>query len=84
MTDRLYQKIMPEEMVLRDYLAIERTVMANHRSFLVCMRTMLSLVVAGGSFIKFSGYRWIEVIGWVLLALGLTLAIVGTTRFLRM
>ena len=84
MADVPYQRIPPEEMSLRDYLAVERTVMANQRSFLACLRTMLSLVVAGASFIKFSGYRWMELVGWVLVSLGIVLAPIGTVRFLQM
>ena len=79
-----YQRIQPKEMLLRDYLAIERTVMANERSFLACLRTSLSLVVAGASFIKFSGYRVLEAVGWGLIPLGLALLSIGVRRFLRM
>jgi putative membrane protein len=83
-TDSPYQKTAPPDMILRDYLAVERTVMANQRSFVACLRTMLSLVVAGASFIKFSGYQWMEIVGWVLVSLGIILAPIGAVRFLQM
>ena len=72
-----YNKVIPEKMILSDYLAVERTVMANQRSLLACIRTALSLIVAGASFIKFSGYLWVETVGWVFIPLGAMLIIVG-------
>jgi len=84
MTDIPYTHLSPDSMILRDYLAVDRTVLANQRSFLACVRTALSLIVAGASFVKFSGSLWFETIGWILFPLGIFLAIVGIIRFVRM
>ena len=55
-----YSKINPSDMILRDHLAYDRTVLANERTFLSYMRTSIALFAAGGtlgSFSRTSG-RW--------------------------
>jgi len=71
-----------EELILRDHLAIARTVLANERTFLACIRTTLALFAAGASFIQFFRLQWLEVVGYLLIVSGLVLLAVGTRRFL--
>ncbi len=64
-----------EHVFLRDHLAVHRTTLANERTFLAYIRTALALFVAGVSLIKFFGSPLTEILGWVLVPLGmLTLA----------
>ena len=47
-----YSKIHPDDMILRDHLAYDRTVPANERTFLSYCRTSITLLIAGGTLIK--------------------------------
>jgi len=42
------------QLILRDHLAADRTILANERTFLAYIRTALTLFVAGLSFIHFN------------------------------
>lgn len=71
-------------LILRDRLAEDRTALANERTFLAYVRTALTLFAAGVTFIKFFGSSLVEVIGWVLLPLGLYTMAKGVTSYRRM
>lgn len=73
-----------EDMILRDHLATDRTVLANERTFLAYLRTALSLIVSGASFIKFSDTPFVQYIGYFLIPLGLYIAFVGTKNHINM
>jgi len=42
-----------DQLILRDHLAADRTILANERTFLAYIRTALTLFVAGLSFVHF-------------------------------
>ena len=42
-----------EELTFRDYLALDRTLLANERSFLAYLRTSITVFIAAISLIKF-------------------------------
>lgn len=69
------------EMILRDYLAVDRTIMANESSFLSYIRTSLTLVVAGVSLVKFLDSSFFHLLGWSLLVLAGLLVIHGAMRY---
>ena len=50
-----YREFRAEELILRDFLALDRTVLANQRTFLAYIRTSLAFLVTGAGFIKFFG-----------------------------
>lgn len=54
-----YHKFNPREFILRDWLALDRTVLANERTFLAYTRTSLTLVLAGLTGIK----RYLQMLG---------------------
>lgn len=72
-----------EEMILRDFLATDRTMLANERTFLAYVRTALSLIVAGSSFIKFFDIILINILGYVFIPFGAIILIVGIIRFIK-
>ena len=77
-----YSKINPNDMILRDHLAYDRTVLANERTLLSYMRTSIALLAAGGTLMKiFPDERTTVLIGCVLLVLGVAVALVGPFRF---
>jgi putative membrane protein len=84
MTDNAYQRFTEgnkEEMILRDLLAVDRTIMANESAFLSYIRTALTIVVAGVSVIHFFDNTVMTIVGWVLVAFAALLFVHGATRY---
>jgi putative membrane protein len=81
MEGRPYGEFSPEQLVLRDHLAVERTVLANERTLLAYVRTALAVLVVAASLIKFFKTEFFEVIGWVLIPVGLALIVLGVLRY---
>ena len=81
MPENPYSKFTKEELILRDQLAVDRTVLANERTFLAYVRTALGFFVAGVFAIKFFDSILIEVIGWILIFLGLTTMMIGLKKY---
>ncbi|VGO21918.1 YidH family protein [Pontiella sulfatireligans] len=79
-----YSKINPNDMILRDHLAYDRTVLANERTLLSYLRTAIAFFAAGGTLVKlFPDEQGMVNLGFVLLALGGCAAIVGVWRTIR-
>ncbi len=79
-----YSELPRGGLILRDYLAAARTVLANERTFLAYVRTALSLLVTGAAVIKFSGYPAMELLGWGFIPVGMAILGVGVWRYRRM
>jgi putative membrane protein len=76
-----YAKFAQEELILRDQLAIDRTVLANERTLLAYIRTALAFLVVGGTFVKFLVAPPLRIIGYVFIAIGVLLCLLGAKRF---
>jgi putative membrane protein len=76
-----YTQYTKQNMILRDYLAVDRTIMTNETSFLSYIRTALTLVVAGVTFIKFFNDSAVHFIGWIFIACGLLVVVTGFGRY---
>jgi putative membrane protein len=77
-----FENVKHDELILRDRLAIDRTHLANERTLLAYIRTAFMLIVAGATALKaLPGDRVAVVTGWVLLAVGLIVALFGAGRF---
>ena len=76
-----YDRFTEEDLILRDHLAFDRTVLANERTFLAYVRTALALLVVGGSFVKFLDSFATHAIGCVFIALGVGVFVLGMWRF---
>ncbi len=79
----MYPKYKKEELVLRDFLAINRTILANEITFMAYVRTSLTFLVVGISFIKFLQMKMVEIGGWIFILLGAYMFIIGLRRYLR-
>lgn len=77
----IYGDIDRSKLILRDFLAIDRTFLANQNTFLAYIRTALTLFVAGVTFIRFFESLVIEVIGWVFIPIGVITFFVGLKRY---
>lgn len=70
-----------EQMILRDYLAVDRTMMANETAFLSYVRTSLTLIAGGVTLIKFFNDPFMQALGWGFIVVGGWLALNGYNRF---
>jgi putative membrane protein len=81
---RAYERFLNSEMILRDRLAIDRTVLANERTFLAYFRTVLALILGGATVIRLFEDSSANLAGWILIALGALTGAVGAWRTIRM
>jgi putative membrane protein len=84
MNETPYAKFNQEELILRDELAIDRTLLANERTLLAYLRSGVSLVIAGVSIIHFSETNWFLALGFACIPVGILTGLIGTIRFFRM
>ena len=81
MIDDPYLDFKREDMILRDWLALDRTVLANKRTFLAYSRTAIAMAVLGIAFIKLIGHQFFEVSGFLLVLSGVVVFYVGVREF---
>lgn len=70
-----------EEIILRDFLALERTKLANERTLLTYTRTSLYLLLAGIAILQLQGFDSIKWIGFLSIVLSILLIMIGVVRF---
>ena len=70
-----------QEMILRDYLAADRTAMANERLLLAYIRTALATIGAGAAIVHFQPTPWGMVFGGMLAGSGIIIGAIGLYRF---
>jgi putative membrane protein len=79
-----YDRFQKSDLILRDELAIDRTILANERTLMAYLRSGAALLIAGGSIIHFSNQGWFFAVGIVCLPGGLVTALVGVLRYRKM
>ena len=80
-----YRDFNDDELILRDLLALDRTRLANERTFLAYVRTSIMVGVSGVSFITlFPNSRFAQISGWALLPIAALLMLFATGRFMRL
>lgn len=79
-----YLRFMQSNLILRDELAIDRTLLANERTLLAYFRSGLTLILAGLSFMHFSENARLFLIGQCLLPCGLIVFSLGYFRYFKM
>jgi putative membrane protein len=84
MDDSPYQRFDSDDLILRDQLAIERTLLANERTLLAYLRSGVALLIAGVSIINFSPEGWFWAVGIACIPTGIITGIVGVARYRRM
>ena len=68
-------------MILRDYLAIDRTRLANQRTLLSFIRTALYLVVSGIALTKVKALEQIRWLGYVVFAASVIVLVIGFVNY---
>jgi putative membrane protein len=66
---------------IRDLMATQRTIFANERTLMAYLRTAMTVSVGGFVAIKFSDDLYLEVIGIILIPIGIILAIYSFIRY---
>lgn len=84
MKKHYYSSFERRELILRDWLALDRTILANERTFLAYSRTSLTLIIAGLAFVKFFGHIVYVTVGYVFIAAGIAVFFFGLLRYRRM
>jgi len=72
---------MAERLILRDYLARDRTHLANERTLLAYWRTALAFLILGPFIIKFFPSTESTILAIISIIFGIGLFIYGTIRF---
>jgi putative membrane protein len=80
----IYSQFDPAELILRDQLAIDRTLLANERTLMSYLRSGVALFIAGVSIIHFSHEVWFTVTGFLCLPFGFFTVLFGILRFRKM
>jgi putative membrane protein len=75
---------MNKDLVLREYLAIERTRLANETTLLAYIRTGLYFLVAGSTLGQVIESSFWKIAGTPLLVVGFLIMIAGVIRYWRM
>ncbi len=77
-----YSKFRSDQMILRDHLARDRTVLANERTLLAYIRTAIALLASGGTLLTvFPASLSLRAVGGTLIVLGIAITIFGGWRF---
>lgn len=70
-----------EEMILRDFLAADRTLLANERTLLAYIRTSIGLLAIAISLIKLFDDTFTYIIGIIFIVLSVVPLVVGISRY---
>lgn len=70
-------------MIVRDYLALERTRLANTRTLLAYSRTAIGSFGAGAGIVKLLEYPEVTPVGYVLMVIAPIIMVIGVVHFIR-
>ncbi|EJF11831.1 MULTISPECIES: DUF202 domain-containing protein [Pontibacter] len=66
---------------IRDHMAAERTIFANERTLMAYLRTAMTISVGGFVAIKLSDDLYLEIIGVILIPIGIILGVYSFVRY---
>jgi putative membrane protein len=78
-----YNALTNEELILRDHLAIERTVLANWRTLLAFIRTGLGLLATGVGLMELLDAKFFTYLGWIMVGVSPAAVAVGIFIYFR-
>jgi len=85
MRETPYSRFSTDQRILRDELAIDRTLLANERTLLAYLRAAVALVIAGVSIMHFSpGEGGFWMVGLACIPTGIIAGTIGVTRYRKM
>lgn len=71
-------------MILRDHLALDRTILANERTLLAYLRTFIGAFSAGVGMVKLLGAGWTTYIGYAFMIISPVFIWLGISRTIKM
>ena len=80
----VYSRFEKTQLILRDELAIDRTLLANEQTLLAYLRSAVALFIAGVSIIHFSQQPWFLAVGIACLPGGIMTGLIGIWRYRKM
>ena len=84
MPEAPYSRFSGSDLILRDHLAIDRTVLATERTFLAYVRTALTFFVVGVSLLQLFDSRVLDAVAAILIVAGAGFLVIGGVRFQTM
>lgn len=79
-----YERFAGKDLILRDELALDRTVLANERTLLAYLRSGVALMLAGATLVHFATVWWLVLVGLFCVPLGVSVCVYGVRRWRRM
>jgi len=73
-----------EKIILRDFLALERTTLANERTLFSYIRTSLYLILGGIGFIQLKSFESIQWLGYLSFGISIVMIIYGLIRYYKL
>jgi putative membrane protein len=84
MSNKPYSKFESTDLILRDELAIDRTLLANERTLLAYLRSGVALIIAGVSIMHFADQSWFFTVGIACIPVGVLTGLIGILRHRKM
>jgi putative membrane protein len=86
-----YENISPDQTLLRDQLALDRTTLANERTLLAYVRTAMALFLTGASAMHLHSFQITpaygplvyDFVGWAFIIVGAATLLTGYVRYRR-
>lgn len=79
-----YERFDSDKLILRDELAIDRTLLANERTLLSYLRSGVALIIAGITIIHYATKEWFLWAGIACIPVGVVAGIYGIWRYRKM
>ncbi|MEX0998025.1 MAG: DUF202 domain-containing protein [Flavobacteriaceae bacterium] len=73
-----------EKIILRDFLAMERTSLANERTLFSYIRASLYMAIGGVAILEYEGFATFNWLSYVVFGLSLILIFIGVFRYQRL
>lgn len=70
-----------ENLILRDYLAVDRTILSNERTFLAFVRTALTVFAIGISLVKLFETSFLHYMGYACIPVAFVVFILGLQKY---
>ncbi|MDH4128901.1 MAG: DUF202 domain-containing protein [Spirochaetota bacterium] len=80
----MYDKTDKNKLILRDHLALDRTLLANERTLLAYQRTAIMLLISGVSILKlFEESLGMIIFAYILIPCAIIVGIIGYFRYIK-
>lgn len=79
----MMEKNFEQELIVRDYLARQRTSLANERTLLAYIRTALYFLVSGTALFEVNNLSHISDLGYLAFGLSLGFLVIGLVSYFR-